>query len=172
MPLVIIPLFFPKSSSDLKYLYVFGALCHLTNDSEDLGKLKPKDDISIFIVFSPAKKTYMIYNKRIRLIMETIHVELDELAAMASEQLDSGPKLQLITPGSISLGLVQNPHSSTSYVPPTKKDGDILFQPMFDKYFQPSPSVVSCVPHVVALIPVDTVDTPSSTTIGQDAPSA
>nr|GEY21400.1 retrovirus-related Pol polyprotein from transposon TNT 1-94 [Tanacetum cinerariifolium] len=38
---------------------------------------------------------------------------------------------------------------------------------MFDEYFQPSPSVVSCVPHVVALIPVDTVDTPSSTTIAK-----
>ncbi|GJT74847.1 retrovirus-related pol polyprotein from transposon TNT 1-94 [Tanacetum coccineum] len=33
----------------LKYLYVFGALCYPTNDSEDPGKLKPKADISIFI---------------------------------------------------------------------------------------------------------------------------
>ncbi|GJT97850.1 retrovirus-related pol polyprotein from transposon TNT 1-94, partial [Tanacetum coccineum] len=32
-----------------KYLHVFGALCYSTNDSEDLGKLKPKADIRIFI---------------------------------------------------------------------------------------------------------------------------
>ncbi|GJS61954.1 retrovirus-related pol polyprotein from transposon TNT 1-94 [Tanacetum coccineum] len=34
---------------DLSYLHVFGALCYLTNDSEDLGKLKPKADIGIFV---------------------------------------------------------------------------------------------------------------------------
>ncbi|GJZ42205.1 hypothetical protein Tco_0589091, partial [Tanacetum coccineum] len=56
------------------------------------------------------------------LIMETIHVEFDELTAMASEQFDLGPELQLITPGTISLGLMQIPSSSTPNVPPTKKD--------------------------------------------------
>ncbi|GJU70075.1 retrovirus-related pol polyprotein from transposon TNT 1-94 [Tanacetum coccineum] len=30
---------------DLSYLHVFGALCYLTNDSENLGKLQPKADI-------------------------------------------------------------------------------------------------------------------------------
>ncbi|GJY04475.1 retrovirus-related pol polyprotein from transposon TNT 1-94 [Tanacetum coccineum] len=112
---------------DLKYFHVFGALCYPTNDSENLGKLKPKAHIGIFIVYSPTKKAYQIYNKRTRLIMETIHVEFDELAAMASEQFRSGPELQLMTPGSISSRLVQNPSSSTPYVPPTKKDWDILF---------------------------------------------
>ncbi|GJS97595.1 integrase, catalytic region, zinc finger, CCHC-type containing protein [Tanacetum coccineum] len=70
---------------DLKYFHVFGALCYPTNDSEDLGKLKPKADIGIFIGYSPAKKAYRIYNKRTRLIMETIHVKFDELTTMASE---------------------------------------------------------------------------------------
>ncbi|GKB86966.1 retrovirus-related pol polyprotein from transposon TNT 1-94 [Tanacetum coccineum] len=43
---------------------------------------------------------------------------------------------------------------------------------MFDEYFQP-PSVVSCTPPVVVSpIPVDTTDTPSSTSVDQDAPSA
>ncbi|GKE54583.1 hypothetical protein Tco_1489739, partial [Tanacetum coccineum] len=42
---------------------------------------------------------------------------------------------------------------------------------MFDEYFQPSPNVVSRVPHVVALIPVDTTGKPSSTSIDQNAPS-
>ncbi|GJU18733.1 integrase, catalytic region, zinc finger, CCHC-type containing protein [Tanacetum coccineum] len=69
----------------LKYLHVFGALCYPTNDSEDLGKLKPKADIGNFIGYSLAKKAYQIYNKRTRLIMETIHVKFDELTAMASE---------------------------------------------------------------------------------------
>ncbi|GKB93471.1 retrovirus-related pol polyprotein from transposon TNT 1-94, partial [Tanacetum coccineum] len=72
----------------------------------------------------------------------------------------------------ISSGLVQNPSPSTPYVPPTKKDWDILFQPMFDEYFQP-PCLISRAPRtVVAQIPVDTTDTPSSTLVYQDAPSA
>ncbi|GJY73669.1 retrovirus-related pol polyprotein from transposon TNT 1-94 [Tanacetum coccineum] len=51
---------------DLKYLHVFGALCYPTNDSEDLGKLKPKADIGIFIGYAPAKKAYRIYNRQTR----------------------------------------------------------------------------------------------------------
>ncbi|GJW98140.1 retrovirus-related pol polyprotein from transposon TNT 1-94, partial [Tanacetum coccineum] len=98
---------------DLSYLHVFGALCYPTNDSEDLGKLKPKVDIGIFVGYAPAKKAFRIYNKRTRLITETIHVNFDELAAMASEQFSSGPGLQLLTPGTISLGLVPNPTSLT-----------------------------------------------------------
>ncbi|GKB54188.1 retrovirus-related pol polyprotein from transposon TNT 1-94 [Tanacetum coccineum] len=70
---------------DLKYLHVFGALCYPTNDSEDLGKLKPKVGIGIFIGYAPLKKAYRIYNRQTRQIMETIHVDFDELTAMASE---------------------------------------------------------------------------------------
>ncbi|GJT45400.1 retrovirus-related pol polyprotein from transposon TNT 1-94 [Tanacetum coccineum] len=34
---------------DLTFLRIFGALCYPTNDSEDLGKLKAKADIGIFV---------------------------------------------------------------------------------------------------------------------------
>ncbi|GJW78825.1 retrovirus-related pol polyprotein from transposon TNT 1-94 [Tanacetum coccineum] len=70
---------------DLSYLHVFGALCYPTNDSEDLGKLKAKADVGIFIGYAPAKKAYQIYNRRTRRIMETIHVDFDELTSMAYE---------------------------------------------------------------------------------------
>ncbi|GJS42807.1 retrovirus-related pol polyprotein from transposon TNT 1-94 [Tanacetum coccineum] len=41
---------------DLKHLHVFGALCYPTYDRTDLGKLKPKANIGIFIGYSPYKK--------------------------------------------------------------------------------------------------------------------
>ncbi|GJY90001.1 hypothetical protein Tco_0505197 [Tanacetum coccineum] len=41
---------------------------------------------------------------------------------MDSEQFGSGPVLQLMTPGTISSGLVQNPSFPTPHVPPTTKD--------------------------------------------------
>ncbi|GJX90184.1 uncharacterized mitochondrial protein-like protein [Tanacetum coccineum] len=59
----------------------------------------------------------------------------DELTQMASEQFGSRPELQTLTSGHISSGLVPNSYPSTSINPPTKKDLDILFQSMFDEYF-------------------------------------
>ncbi|GJU29812.1 retrovirus-related pol polyprotein from transposon TNT 1-94 [Tanacetum coccineum] len=78
---------------NLSYLHVFGALCYPNNDSEDLGKLQAKADISIFIGYAPKQKAYRIYNRHTQKIIETIHVDFDELTAMASEQISSGPRL-------------------------------------------------------------------------------
>ncbi|GKE97483.1 retrovirus-related pol polyprotein from transposon TNT 1-94 [Tanacetum coccineum] len=86
---------------DLSYLHVFGALCYPTNDSENLGKLQPKADIGIFIGYAPTKKAFRIYNRRTRRIIETIHVDFDELTAMASEHSSSGPALHDMTPVTI-----------------------------------------------------------------------
>ncbi|GKA10294.1 putative reverse transcriptase domain-containing protein [Tanacetum coccineum] len=78
-----------------------------------------------------------------------------------------------MTPGYISSGLVQNLVSPTTYVPPSKRDYEILFQPMFDEYFNPPPCAFSPDPVVVvAPRPVDPVGSPLSTTIDQDVPSA
>nr|GEY54927.1 retrovirus-related Pol polyprotein from transposon TNT 1-94 [Tanacetum cinerariifolium] len=104
---------------DLSFFHVFGALCFLTNDSENLGKLQPKADIEIFIGYASTKKAFRIYNRRTRFFFETIHVDFDELTAMASEQHSSGPALNEMTPGTISSGLVQTSFPSTSYVPPS-----------------------------------------------------
>ncbi|GJT09862.1 retrovirus-related pol polyprotein from transposon TNT 1-94 [Tanacetum coccineum] len=46
---------------DISYLHVFGALYYPTNDNEDLGKLKAKADVGIFIGYAPTKKAYRIY---------------------------------------------------------------------------------------------------------------
>ncbi|GJR86417.1 retrovirus-related pol polyprotein from transposon TNT 1-94 [Tanacetum coccineum] len=86
-----------------------------------------------------------------------------------SEDLGSVPKL--LTPGTISSGLVQNIPFSTLYVPPTKNDWEILFQPMIDEYLNPPPGVDLQVPAVIAPEPAVSPSTPSSTTIDQDAPS-
>nr|GEY61638.1 hypothetical protein [Tanacetum cinerariifolium] len=72
----------------------------------------------------------------------------------------------------ISSGLVQIPYFLTPYVPPTKNDWDMLFQPMFDEYFNSPQSVVSPVPIAAAPRPVNPTGTPLSTSIEQDAPSA
>nr|GEZ18954.1 hypothetical protein [Tanacetum cinerariifolium] len=82
-----------------------------------------------------------------------------------------GPAPIFLTPEKISSGLVPNPVLATPYVPPTNKDLEILFQPMFDEYLEPARAerLVSPTPAVQAS--VNSADTPSSTTINQDAPS-
>nr|GEY25179.1 protein stabilized1-like [Tanacetum cinerariifolium] len=78
--------------------------------------------------------------------------DFDELTAMASEQSSSGPTLQEMTPATISSGLVPKPSSSTSYVPPTRKDWDLLFQSLFDELLNPPPSVDNKDAEVIAPI--------------------
>ncbi|GKE44717.1 retrovirus-related pol polyprotein from transposon TNT 1-94 [Tanacetum coccineum] len=138
---------------DLSFFHVFGALCYPTNDSENLGK-------------------------RTRRIIETIHVDFDELNAMASEHSSSGPALHEMTPATISSGLVPNPPPSTPFVPPLRTDWDLLFQPLFDELLTPQPSVDHPSPEVIAPIaevvapePAASTGSPFPTTINQDAPS-
>ncbi|GKD14763.1 retrovirus-related pol polyprotein from transposon TNT 1-94, partial [Tanacetum coccineum] len=122
----------------LKFLRVFCALCYLTNDNEDLGKLRHTADIRIFVGYEPNRKGYRIYNKRTWQIIEIIHVHFDELTEpMAPMHVSTGPEPILLTPGQIRLGLVPDPVSTAPYIPPTNKDLEILFQPIFDEYFEP-----------------------------------
>ncbi|GKF27426.1 retrovirus-related pol polyprotein from transposon TNT 1-94, partial [Tanacetum coccineum] len=137
---------------DLSYLHVFGALCYPTNDSENLGKLQPKADIGIFIGYAPTKKALWIYNRRIRQIIEPIHVDFDELTAIASEHSSSGPALHEMTPATISLGLVPNP-------------------PPLTPVDFPTPEVIALIDEVVALVLALSIGSSFSTTVDQDAPS-
>ncbi|GJV47079.1 retrovirus-related pol polyprotein from transposon TNT 1-94 [Tanacetum coccineum] len=163
---------------DLSFFHVFGALCYPTNDSKNLGKLQPKVDIGIFIGYAPTKKALQIYNRCTRRIIETIHVDFDELTVMDSEHNSSRLALHEMTPATISSGLVSNPTPSTPFVPPSRTDWDLLFQPLFDELLTPPPSVDHLAPKVIAQItevvapkPVESTGSPSSTTMDQDAPS-
>ncbi|GKA41454.1 retrovirus-related pol polyprotein from transposon TNT 1-94 [Tanacetum coccineum] len=117
-----------------------------------LRKLDAKADIGIFVGYAPAKKAFIIYNRRTQKIIETIHVTFDELTAMASEQFSSGPGL----------------HSMTLA---TSNDWDHLFQPIFDEYFTPPSIAVSSVQEATAPRAVVLADSHASTSIDQDAPS-
>nr|GEZ40225.1 hypothetical protein [Tanacetum cinerariifolium] len=61
---------------------------------------------------------------------------------MDSEQSSLGPALHKMTPATISSRLMLNPPPSTPFVPHSRSDWDILFQPLFDELLTPPPSVV------------------------------
>nr|GEW02618.1 hypothetical protein [Tanacetum cinerariifolium] len=69
--------------------------------------------------------------------MGTVRFRNDHVAAIL------GLGLHRLTTGYISLGLVQNVVSPTTYVPPSKKDYEILFQILFDEYFNHLPHAIS-----------------------------
>ncbi|GJS25813.1 retrovirus-related pol polyprotein from transposon TNT 1-94 [Tanacetum coccineum] len=80
--------------------------------SEDLEKLQPTADIGIFVGYAPSRKGYRIYNKRTRRIMETIHVQFNELyKPMAPVQLSTGPAPMFLMPGQIKPPRVKRPVS-------------------------------------------------------------
>nr|GEU38832.1 hypothetical protein [Tanacetum cinerariifolium] len=77
-------------------------------------------------------------------IVETIHVDFDELTAMASEQSSSRPALHEMTPTTITSGLVVDP---------------------------PAPEVIAPIDEVIPPEHAESTSSPSSTTVDQDAPS-
>nr|GFA77322.1 integrase, catalytic region, zinc finger, CCHC-type, peptidase aspartic, catalytic [Tanacetum cinerariifolium] len=60
-------------------------------DGENLDKMKEKGDECIFVGYSTQSRAYRVFNKRTRVIMESIHVNFDELPLMASDHLSSDP---------------------------------------------------------------------------------
>ncbi|GJZ52467.1 hypothetical protein Tco_0606982 [Tanacetum coccineum] len=103
---------------------------------------------------------------------QTLNVSAGTLNLSAAlAHISSVPSPQLLTPRTISPGLVPQPPSPTPNVLPTKNDWDLLFCPMFVEYFNPSPSVVQHVLVAVVQKPVVLTGTPSSTRIDQDTPS-
>nr|GFD24986.1 hypothetical protein [Tanacetum cinerariifolium] len=60
-------------------------------DSENLDKMKEKGGACIFVGYSTQSRAYRVFNKRTRVIMESIHVNFDELPQMASGHNSSDP---------------------------------------------------------------------------------
>ncbi|GJS49937.1 retrovirus-related pol polyprotein from transposon TNT 1-94 [Tanacetum coccineum] len=53
---------------NVQYFHVFGYLCYPTNDRDDLGKIKPKADIGIFIGYSESSRGFRIHNQYLQSI--------------------------------------------------------------------------------------------------------
>nr|GEZ54603.1 retrovirus-related Pol polyprotein from transposon TNT 1-94 [Tanacetum cinerariifolium] len=77
----------------------------------------------------------IVYNRRMKKIMEMMNVTFDELSAMAFEQNSSRPGLQSMTSGQISSEL-ELTYASSTITPqrPSEHDLDILFEPLHNEY--------------------------------------
>nr|GEZ34710.1 retrovirus-related Pol polyprotein from transposon TNT 1-94 [Tanacetum cinerariifolium] len=52
-----------KRKPNIKFFHVFGCRCYLLNDYNDVGKLKAKGDIRVFVGYSKDSATFRVYNK-------------------------------------------------------------------------------------------------------------
>nr|GFC01271.1 hypothetical protein [Tanacetum cinerariifolium] len=93
-------------------------------DGENLDIMKEKGDECIFVGYSTQSRAYIVFNKRKRVIMESIHVNFDKLPQMASDQLSSDPALEYRTVT-------------------TSNELDLLFSLMFDELLNGSSKDVS-----------------------------
>ncbi|GKE28871.1 hypothetical protein Tco_1444255, partial [Tanacetum coccineum] len=84
---------------------------------------------------------------------------------MALVRIRSGPS------GQLNSGLAPSHVPATTNIPPTDKDLEILFQPMFDEYFEQSTDSEPVPTATVVNAPIVSTNTSVSTTITQDAPS-
>nr|GFA53455.1 retrovirus-related Pol polyprotein from transposon TNT 1-94 [Tanacetum cinerariifolium] len=75
----------------VKFFHIFGSICYIVRDGENLDKMKEKGDECIFVGYSTHSRAYRVFIKRTRVIMESIHVNFDELPQMASDQINSDP---------------------------------------------------------------------------------
>nr|GFB19861.1 hypothetical protein [Tanacetum cinerariifolium] len=114
---------------------------HIINDrkpdGENLDKMKEKGDECIFVGYSTQSRAYRVFNKRTRVIMESIHVNFDELPQMVSAHNSSDPAPTCQTMASDQHSSDPAPECTTS------NELDLLFSLMFDELVNGSSKVVS-----------------------------
>ncbi|GJT42362.1 retrovirus-related pol polyprotein from transposon TNT 1-94 [Tanacetum coccineum] len=122
----------------VKFFHIFGSLCYIVRDGENIDKMKEKGDACIFVGYSTHSRAYRVYNKRTKVIVETIHVNFDELPQMASDHVSSDLVPQCPTTTLEHDSLSPGPQSQEN-VPQaaetviTSNELDLLFSPMFDE---------------------------------------
>ncbi|GJX64822.1 retrovirus-related pol polyprotein from transposon TNT 1-94 [Tanacetum coccineum] len=134
----------------IKHLHIFGCTCYLTRDGENLDKMKEKGDSCILVGYSTQSKGYRVYNKRTRLIVESIHLRFDEIKEMSETSVandtsglvpqrqkasdydnpDPAPELQNVSP-------------SADTTVPSQQELDLLFGPLYDEFFNDGTSRVN-----------------------------
>nr|GFB19629.1 hypothetical protein [Tanacetum cinerariifolium] len=136
-----------KRKPNIKFFRVFGCRSYLHNDYEDVGKLKAKGDIGVFVGYSKESAAFRIYNKRTRKIHESVNVNFDEISEIASKRFNLEPGLfNLNKTGKSS----DRPVSKVDEA--SKNDLKDLFQDFYGEYFDSSKIMKSSTTNVETLI--------------------
>ncbi|GJS62407.1 retrovirus-related pol polyprotein from transposon TNT 1-94 [Tanacetum coccineum] len=130
----------------LKQLQKHVLLRTVHSDGENLDKMKEKGNACIFVGYSTQSRAYRVYNKRTRVIAETIYVNFDELPHMALNHVSSDLVPQCLTMALEHDSLCPSPQSQEN-VPraaktvTTSNELELLFSLMFDELLNGTPFV-------------------------------
>nr|GEV67254.1 Gag-Pol polyprotein [Tanacetum cinerariifolium] len=101
--------------------------------------MKEKEDLCILVGYSTQSKGYRVYNKRTRLIVESIHIHFDEIKETSVANDTSGlvPQRQKASDydNSDPVPQLQNVSSSADAHVPSQQELDLLFGPLYDEFF-------------------------------------
>nr|GEY88894.1 integrase, catalytic region, zinc finger, CCHC-type, peptidase aspartic, catalytic [Tanacetum cinerariifolium] len=85
---------------NIKLFRVFGCRCYLHNDYEDVGKLKAKGDIGVFVGYLKESAAFRIYNKRTRKINESVNEETHFTKRLLYDNSSPRPPKEIVSDNS------------------------------------------------------------------------
>nr|GEV36598.1 retrovirus-related Pol polyprotein from transposon TNT 1-94 [Tanacetum cinerariifolium] len=104
--------------------------------------MKEKGDPCILVGYSNQSKGYRVYNKRTRMIVESIHIRFDEIkevseTSVANDTSGLVPQRQKASDydNSDPVPQLQNVSSSADAHVPSQQELDLLFGPLYDEFF-------------------------------------
>ncbi|GJV33556.1 putative ribonuclease H-like domain-containing protein [Tanacetum coccineum] len=95
-------------------------------DGENLDKMKEKGDPCVMVGYSTQSKGYRVYNKRTRLIVESIHIKFDEIKEMMSDHNSS------------DLAQSQRQEMISEKTDSSQQGLEFLFSPLLEEYYNPA----------------------------------
>ncbi|GJY42550.1 retrovirus-related pol polyprotein from transposon TNT 1-94, partial [Tanacetum coccineum] len=124
----------------IKHLHIFGCICYITRDGENLDKMKEKGDPCVMVGYSTQSKGYRVYNKRTRLIVESIHIKFDEIKEMMSDHNSLVPQGQKASDydNSDPMPPRQNVVPTVEKTDSSQQGLEFLFSPLLEEYYNPA----------------------------------
>nr|GEU78749.1 hypothetical protein [Tanacetum cinerariifolium] len=125
-----------------KYILVIVDDYSRYTDGKNLDKIKEKGDPCILLGYSTQSKGYRVYNKRTRMIVESIHIRFDEIKEVFETSVANNTS-----------GLVPHRYKASDYDNPdpvpqrqdvsssadadvsSQQELDLLFGPLYDEFF-------------------------------------
>ncbi|GKC62471.1 hypothetical protein Tco_1095069, partial [Tanacetum coccineum] len=120
----------PALKEDAEHLAEYTAYVQKLRDGENLDKMKEKGDPCVMVGYSTQSKGYRVYNKRTRLIVESIHINFNEIKEMMSDHnsSDLAPQRQEI----------QNVVPTADKTGSSQQGLEFLFSPLLEEYYNPT----------------------------------
>nr|GFA29583.1 hypothetical protein [Tanacetum cinerariifolium] len=131
-----------KSTNQKPHSYYRMLYEKTTRDGENLDKMKEKGELCILVGYSNQSKGYRVYNKRTRMIVESIHIRFDEIkevseTSVANDTSGLVPQRQKASDydNSYPVPQLHNVSSSADAHVPSQQELDLLFGHLYDEFF-------------------------------------